>query len=84
MKTSLFYGGILVNDKNFAEKSLFNILAENEKIPFHMQRHKRTGALIPPLAKLGAEYDITEIDGFDNLHNAEGILKNSMRLASKL
>lgn len=84
MKTSLFYGGILVYDKNFAEKSLFNILAENEKIPFHMPGHKRNGALFPTLAKLGAEYDITEIDGFDNLHNAEGILKNSMRLASKL
>lgn len=31
-----------------------------------------------------AEYDITEIPGFDNLHGAEGILLESMELASKL
>lgn len=84
MKTSLFYGGILVNDKNFAEKSLFDMLDENKKIPFHMPGHKRNGAVFPTLAKLGAYCDITEIDGFDNLHNAVGILKDSMRLASKV
>lgn len=73
-----------MDEKKFAEKSLFNSLEKNGKIPFHMPGHKRNGAFFPALAKLGAECDITEIDGFDNLHNAEGILKNSMCLASKL
>ena len=73
-----------MNDKNFAEKSLFDMLDENKKIPFHMPGHKRNGAVFPTLAKLGAYCDITEIDGFDNLHNAVGTLKDSMRLASKV
>lgn len=41
--------------------------------PFHMPGHKRN-----PLAVDGdfpVERDITEINGFDNLHHAEDILK---------
>lgn len=49
--------------------------------PFHMPGHKRNTALLGnalPLAE-----DITEIDGFDNLHNPEGILKElAERIAS--
>ncbi len=49
--------------------------------PFHMPGHKRNTALLGddlPLAE-----DITEIDGFDNLHNPEGILKDlAERLAA--
>ena len=41
--------------------------------PFHMPGHKRN------MGKWGFadpfSFDITEIDGFDNLHHAEGILK---------
>ena len=43
--------------------------------PFHMPGHKRN-----PLAVDGdfpVERDITEIDGFDNLHHAEDILKRA-------
>lgn len=44
--------------------------------PFHMPGHKRNTDLM----KMGNPYgiDITEIDGFDNLHLAEGILKDIM------
>ena len=40
---------------------------------FHMPGHKRNAAL----AGTGLPYDIdiTEIEGFDDLHHAEGILK---------
>ena len=49
--------------------------------PFHMPGHKRQkqqGSLFP------YDLDITEIDGFDNLHHAEGILEEAMERAAKL
>ncbi len=49
--------------------------------PFHMPGHKRQkpqGSLFP------YEIDITEIDGFDNLHHAEGVLAEAMERAAKL
>ena len=36
-----------------------------------MPGHKRNTENFAILEKLGSKYDITEIDGFDNLHNAE-------------
>ncbi len=49
-------------------------------IPFHMPGHKRRafGHLT------SNDLDITEIDGFDNLHNANGILKDAQDFASKV
>lgn len=47
--------------------------SESDFYPYHMPGHKRHVA-----GKLPAEWtevDITEIDGFDNLHQAEGILQ---------
>lgn len=49
--------------------------------PFHMPGHKRQkqrDSLFP------YDLDITEIDGFDNLHHAEGILAEAMERAAKL
>lgn len=40
--------------------------------PFHMPGHKRNETF----NITGAEIDITEIDGFDNLHNPSGIIKD--------
>lgn len=51
------------------------------RMPMHMPSHKRT-ALGGP--ELPWHLDITEIDGFDNLHEAEGILKEGMDLAARL
>jgi len=52
--------------------------------PFHMPGHKRNTALSGYLSKLGADVDITEIDGFDDLHAPESILMESMRRAAGL
>lgn len=49
----------------------------------HMPGHKRSGAA-HYLDALGARLDITEIDGFDNLHDPSGILKETMDRAAKL
>ncbi len=64
--------------------SLFDKLKENNKIPMHMPGHKRNTALAPYLKKLAADMDITEIDGFDNLHAPDGILEESMQKAAAL
>ena len=48
--------------------------------PFHMPGHKRREL---PFAN-PYTIDITEIDGFDNLHHAEGILKEAQERASSL
>ena len=48
--------------------------------PFHMPGHKRQ-AVTPYLTDPWKE-DITEITGFDNLHHAEGILKEAQEYAA--
>ena len=63
-------------------KSLFDLLRDNNKIPMHMPGHKRNVELAPYLKRLAADLDITEIDGFDDLHNPEGILVESMKRAA--
>ncbi len=52
--------------------------AENGRVPMHMPGHKRGEYDY----LVGAEMDITEIDGFDNLHDAEGLLRQSMEHAA--
>ena len=59
-------------------------LQYGEEYPFHMPGHKRReipdgipGGFPDPYG-----IDITEIDGFDNLHHAEDILKESMNSAA--
>ena len=49
--------------------------------PYHMPGHKRYGAGDSPLAEI-EQIDITEIEGFDNLHHAEGILKAAQEKAA--
>lgn len=52
----------------------------SDAYPFHMPGHKRRlGSFQDPFS-----IDITEIDGFDNLHRAEGILLEAERRAAKL
>jgi len=50
----------------------------------HMPGHKRNVAAAPWLAPLGGGLDITEIDGFDDLHHAGGILRAEMERAAAL
>lgn len=55
-----------------------------DKLPMHMPGHKRNTELAPYLKRLSADLDITEIDGFDDLHCPEGILKKSAECAAEL
>ena len=64
------------------EKELINN-SQSNIYPFHMPGHKRRGS------DIGAELDpyaidITEIDNFDNLHHAEGIIKEAQAEAAAL
>ena len=55
---------------------LYDKLAEYGKkgvTPMHMPGHKRNTDLLGD--KLPYDIDITEIDGFDDLHDAHGVLK---------
>lgn len=53
---------------------------DTDYYPFHMPGHKRNmGEMCNPY-----HIDITEIDGFDNLHHAEGILKESQERAAAI
>lgn len=64
-------------------KYLYDSLLEYQQTnayPFHMPGHKRRGCeFVNPFL-----IDITEIDQFDNLHHAEGILKEAQERAGKL
>lgn len=50
--------------------------------PFHMPGHKRNPMLCDGI--MPYEIDLTEIDGFDNLHNAESCILEVQNLAEKL
>lgn len=67
---------------------LYDILTEygdSDAYPYHMPGHKRYGGEeTPPFWKAYYKRDITEIDGFDGLHHADGILKEAMERAAGL
>ncbi len=54
--------------------------ADSNHLPMHMPGHKRR------MGDLGNPFfiDITEIDGFDDLHHAEGILRDAQQRAARL
>ncbi len=59
-----------------------SVYAESDFYPCHMPGHKRN-----PAGGEMADYykiDITEIDGFDNLHQAQGILREAQLRANRL
>lgn len=57
--------------------------AAEDIAPFHMPGHKRSKAY-DYLRRLGADIDITEVTGADNLHDAGGILRECMQRAARL
>lgn len=72
-------------DTNMGDAGLYEELLQygrSDYYPYHMPGHKRSqdaGAM--------AQYygiDITEIDGFDDLHHAEGILRDAQQRANRL
>jgi len=67
------------------EKSLLGRLfeyGEGESYPFHMPGHKRR--LLPRELETARGLDITEIDGFDDLHNPKGIINECQKRAAAL
>lgn len=54
------------------------------RYPFHMPGHKRCNHPFTEEFPNPYGIDITEIDGFDNLHHPEGILKESMDWAAEV
>ena len=53
--------------------------------PFHMPGHKRNmPAEAGPAMRLAAQLDITEIEGFDDLHQPEGVLLAAERRAAEV
>lgn len=65
--------------KNYLDEQLI-AYSKSDCYPFHMPGHKRQrlGGWTPE------EIDITEIDGFDNLHHAEGIIKEGQERLAEL
>lgn len=59
-----------------------DIYSQSDIYPYHMPGHKRNGWGALP-AEL-YQRDITEIDGFDNLHQPEGILRELQEKAASL
>jgi arginine/lysine/ornithine decarboxylase len=57
-------------------------LADSDVYPFHMPGHKRNLESTP--LKGAFRFDITEIDGFDNLHDEQGLILEAERRAGSL
>lgn len=57
--------------------------AASDMLPMHMPGHKRN-AMTPCLRELGAAFDLTEIEGFDDLHHPEGVLREAQERAAAL
>lgn len=56
--------------------------SKDDYYAFHMPGHKRNKSCI--YGEFPIERDITEIEGFDNLHHAEGILSEIQKKASEV
>ena len=54
---------------------------ESDFYPYHMPGHKRNP--VGELPEEWTQFDITEIDGFDNLHQPEEILKELLEKAAE-
>ena len=57
---------------------------QSQALPMHMPGHKRNADAFPFLEGLGASLDITEIEGFDNLHHPTGWLRQCEEQAAAL
>ena len=58
------------------------IYSQEDYYPFHMPGHKRNPDTVN--TDLPFDRDITEIEGFDNLHHPEGILKKAQETAASV
>ncbi len=62
-------------------QSQLNAYAASGPYPLHMPGHKRR---MDPAPELPARWDLTEVRGVDDLHEAEGILKDAMDRTARL
>lgn len=60
--------------------SLHDKLTNLDKYPMHMPGHKRN----PKFGIEGSRVDVTEIEGFDNLHNPSGVIKETEEKLGKI
>ena len=70
-------------EENMQDQSIYEKLKEyarSDAYPFHMPGHKRKVDWISNVYDI----DITEIDGFDDLHHAEGILRDAQERAARV
>lgn len=77
MPNNIFY---TLQKSSYLDQKL-QAYADTDYYPFHMPGHKRTDKLMLPNPY---SIDITEIDGFDNLHHPEGILKEAQMRAADI
>ena len=69
-------------DRNEGLYAALSEYGRSDYYPYHMPGHKRSKQAGEMAGYYGI--DITEIDGFDNLHHAEGILLEAQKRASRL
>ena len=62
-------------------QKLIEYAADEDNYPFHMPGHKRQ---VMPVEGLPYGWDVTEVPGTDDLHHAEGILREAMERAAGL
>lgn len=72
-----------MNDHSSLQERLGEYAASGA-LPMHMPGHKRDLSAAPWLGPLGGGLDITEIEGFDDLHRARGLLREEMDRAAAL
>ena len=78
MPNQIFYT-LQKSSSPFLDKRLLDYSSE-DWYPFHMPGHKRAPLAFPNPYSI----DITEIEGFDNLHHPQGILKEAQERAAML
>lgn len=72
-----------INERAIPLLARLEAYGRSDYYPFHMPGHKRREEMGITFFPNPFSVDITEIEGFDNLHHAEGILKESMERAAK-
>ena len=70
-----------MNQGKYLDRALYEY-GRGKAYPFHMPGHKRR--TVTPYLENPYLEDITEITGFDNLHHAEGILKEAQEYGAEI
>ncbi len=72
---------VVLEERNMSLYSQLQQYTGQGLYPFHMPGHKRS---LSPAPGLPYSWDMTEVEGVDDLHHAEGILKDAMARTAKL